>query len=357
MSLGPIMIDLSGTVVSAEERELLRHPLVGGVILFTRNYADPGQLSALVSAIHAARSPPLIVAVDHEGGRVQRFRQGFSLLPAARRIGHEYDLDARAGMALARAMGWLMAAELRAHGVDISFAPCVDLDHGVSEVIGDRAFHSSAEVVGQLAVAWMHGMRDAGMGAIAKHFPGHGAVVADSHLTLPVDRRALADLTAELAPYRRLIANGLPALMAAHVLFPAVDPAPASLSSRWIRDVLRGELRFQGVVFADDLSMGGAAAAYGDIVTRARQALSAGCDMLPVCNNRASVIELLDTLGAEPQPASSLRLVRLHGRSAAARTGAGRAALEASVEWRQARELLARIAAAPPLTLDPGRDT
>ena len=196
MSLGPLMIDLAGTAVAAEERELLRHPLVGGVILFTRNYVDPPQLSALVAAIHAARSPPLIVAVDQEGGRVQRFRDGFSRLPPARRIGHEYDLDARAGLALARSMGWLMAAELRAHGVDISFAPCVDLDLGVNEVIGDRAFHADPEAVTQLAVAYMHGMRDAGMAATAKHFPGHGAVVADSHLTLPVDRRPLPDLTA-----------------------------------------------------------------------------------------------------------------------------------------------------------------
>jgi beta-N-acetylhexosaminidase len=350
MSLGPLMIDLAGTEVSAEERELLRHPLVGGVILFTRNYADPAQLTALVNAIHAERSPPLIVAVDQEGGRVQRFRPGFSLLPPARRIGHEFDLDARAGVALARSLGWLMAAELRAHGVDISFAPCVDLDLGVSEVIGERAFHARPEAVSQLALAWMHGMREAGMAATAKHFPGHGAVVADSHLTLPVDRRALPDLAPDLAPYRRLIANGLPAVMVAHVLFSAVDPAPASLSSRWIRDVLRGELLFQGVVFADDLSMGGAAAAYGDIVTRARQALSAGCDMLPVCNNRASVLELLARLDVEPQPASSLRLVRLHGRSGAP----GRAQLTASPAWLQARELLARTAAAPPLTLDPG---
>jgi len=350
MSLGPLMIDLAGTQIAAEEYELLRHPLVGGVILFTRNYADPAQLSALTEAIHAARSPPLIVAVDQEGGRVQRFRPGFSRLPPARRIGREFDLDARAGVALARAIGWLMAAELRAHGVDISFAPCVDLDLGLSEVIGARAFHASPDAVSQLALAWMHGMREAGMAATAKHFPGHGAVAADSHLTLPVDRRPAADLAPDLTPYRRLIANGLPAVMVAHVLFPAVDVAPASLSARWIRDVLRGELRFQGVVFTDDLSMGGAAAAYGDVVTRARQALSAGCDMLPVCNNRASVIELLNGLGVDPQPASSLRLVRLHGRSGAP----GRAALEASPEWIHARELLAHAAAAPDLTLDPG---
>jgi beta-N-acetylhexosaminidase len=351
MSLGPLMIDLAGTELTAEERELLRHPLVGGVILFTRNYTDPAQLTSLVSAIHAERSPPLIVGVDQEGGRIQRFRAGFSLLPPPRRIGHEFDLQPRAGLALARSMGWLMAAELRAHRVDISFAPCVDLDRGVSEIIGDRAFHASADAVGQLAGAWMRGMREAGMAATAKHFPGHGAVVADSHLSLPLDRRPLPDLAPDLAPYRRLIPNGLAAVMAAHVLFSAVDSAPASLSSRWIRDVLRGELGFQGVVFTDDLSMGGAAAAYGDVVTRARQALSAGCDMLPVCNNRPGVIELLERLNLEPQPASSLRLVRLHGRAGAP----SRQALEASPQWERARELLARAAAPPALTLvDPG---
>ena len=201
-------------------------------------------------------------------------------------------------------------------------------------------------------MAWMHGMREAGMAATAKHFPGHGAVVADSHLALPVDRRPLTDLTPELTPYRRLIANGLPAVMVAHILFPAVDQYPASLSSLWIRDVLRGELVFQGVVFADDLSMKGAAA-YGDIVTRARQALAAGCDMLPVCNNRPSVIELLDQLDCEPQPASSLRLVRLHGRS----PPPAPADLPGMPEWLNARALLARMSSPPTLTLDPGTPT
>ena len=349
MSLGPLMIDLDGTSITPQERELLRHPMVGGVILFTRNYADPAQLTALVAAIHAERTPPLIVGVDHEGGRVQRFRHGFSRLPPARRIGHEFDLNARAGLDLARQMGWLMAAELRSHGVDISFAPCVDLDYGVSEIIGDRAFHSRPEAVGQLAVAYAHGMRDAGMAATAKHFPAHGAVVADSHLSLPVDRRELADLEGDLSPYQRLISNGLPAVMAAHVLFPAVDPAPASLSSRWIRDVLRGEMRFQGVVFTDDLTMGGATAAAGDVVNRAQQALAAGCDMLPVCNDRSSVVALLDRLRVEPEPASRLRLVRLHGRD-----GMKLEELQATPEWQRSQELLARCAAAPALKLEAG---
>jgi beta-N-acetylhexosaminidase len=349
MTLGPLMIDLEGTSMTAEEREMLRHPLVGGVILFTRNYSDPEQLSALVADIHSVRSPPLIAAVDHEGGRVQRFRAGFSALPGPRRIGHEYDADARGGLELARSMGWLMAAELRARGVDLSFAPCVDIDYGVS-FITDRAFHRNPDAVGALATAYAHGMRDAGMAATAKHFPGHGAVVADSHLTLPVDRRELADMTGDLAPYRRLIANGLPGVMVAHILFPAVDEAPSSLSARWIRDVLRGEMRFQGVVFTDDLSMGGAAAAFGDVVTRATRALSAGCDMLPVCNQRAAVVELLDRLRVEPAPASGLRLVRLHGRGEWSAED-----LKNRPEWPRAQEWLRRCAAAPALKLDSGR--
>jgi beta-N-acetylhexosaminidase len=349
MTLGPLMIDLEGTSVTADEREMLRHPLVGGVILFTRNFADPEQLSALVAQIHAARSPSLIVAVDQEGGRIQRFRDGFSALPAARRIGHEYDADARAGLELARSMGWLMAAELRARGLDLSFAPCVDIDYGVS-IITDRAFHRSPDAVAALASAYARGMRDAGMAATAKHFPGHGAVVTDSHLALPVDRRQLADLTGDLTPYRRLIANGLPAVMVAHILFPAVDEAPSSLSARWIRDVLRGEMRFQGVVFSDDLSMGGAAAAFGDVVTRAARALSAGCDMILVCNQRASVLELLDRLRAEPEPASGLRLVRLHGRG-----GWSLEELKTRPEWQRAQAWLERCAAAPTLKLDSGR--
>jgi beta-N-acetylhexosaminidase len=344
MSLGPLMIDLLGTTVTPEERELMRHPLVGGVILFTRNYLEPAQLTQLVTTIHEVRNPPLIVAVDHEGGRVQRFQTGFSLLPSARRIGHEFDLDPRAGVELAQRMGWLMAAQLRVHGVDISFAPCVDLDYGISEIIGDRSFHARCAAVGQLARAYIKGMQEAGMAATAKHFPSHGAVVADSHLSLPVDRRELADLSDDLSVYRRLIANGLPAVMVAHVLFPAEDSVPASLSSRWIRDVLRGDLRFQGVVFTDDLSMGGIAAAYGDIVTRARQALSAGCDMLPVCNNREGVVKLLDRLDVDPEPTSRLRLVRMHGKDREL----------APSEWKRSRDLLARCTAAPTLKLEAG---
>jgi beta-N-acetylhexosaminidase len=345
MTLGPLMVDLEGKVMSAEEREMLAHPLVGSVILFTRNYSDPAQLEALVADIHGVRSPPLIVAVDQEGGRVQRFRSGFSLLPPMRRIGHEFDADARGGLELARELGWLMAAELRAYGVDLSFAPCVDLDYGVSEVIGDRSFHASAPAVGQLAVAFMHGMRAAGMVATAKHFPGHGAVVTDSHVALPVDRRALVDMEPDLAPYRLLIANGLAGVMVAHVQYPDVDDVPASASPRWIDGVLRRDLRFQGAVFADDMSMGGAKA-MGGIVERAQRALAAGCDVLPVCNHRASVLALLDGLRVEVDPASALRLVRMRGRQ---KTGA--AELFASDAWRRSRAALERSQQPPALRL------
>lgn len=345
MTLGPLMIDLEGTVLQPEEREMLAHPSVGSVILFSRNYAEPEQLTRLVADIHAVRSPALIVGVDHEGGRVQRFRAGFSKLPPLRRIGHEHDADPQAGAALARELGWLMAAELRAHGVDLSFAPCVDLDYGVSEVIGDRALHADPAVVGALAVAYQAGMRSAGMSATAKHFPGHGAVVADSHHALPVDRRRLVDLDADIAPYRLLIANGLAGVMVAHVLYPEVDSVPASASARWIRGILREELRFQGVVFADDLSMVGAAAV-GGIVERAERALDAGCDVLPVCNHRPSAIAVIEGLKAAPDPVAALRRVRLRGRPQQ-----DIEALRASDRWRMAQQALERCTAPPDLRL------
>jgi beta-N-acetylhexosaminidase len=336
MTLGPLMVDIAGTALSAADRAVLSHPLVGSVLLFTRNYADPAQLAALCADIRALRSPSLLIAVDHEGGRVQRFRPGFSALPPLRSIGRVFDADARQGLAMARALGWLMAAELLACGLDFSFAPCVDLDYGLSQVIGDRALHTRAEVVAQLAVAYMHGMRDAGMAATAKHFPGHGAVVADSHHALPVDRRELADLDQDLLPYRRLIDNGLPAVMVAHVLFAAVDPQPASFSPYWVRGVLRGELGFGGLVVADDLSMAGAASV-GSLAVRVGKALAAGCDLIPVCNDRAGVEQLLQQPPAPIDPASQLRLVRMRGRGQVEFEN-----LAASAAWQSAREWLTR---------------
>lgn len=348
MSLGPVMADVAGIALEPQDRELLAHPLIGSVILFTRNYESVEQLSRLVAEIHAIRTPALLVAVDQEGGRVQRFREGFTRLPPAREIGRRYSASAAEGIALARQLAWLMAAELRAAGVDLSFAPCVDLDYGVSQAIGDRALHADARSVGDLAVAWMLGMREAGMEATAKHFPGHGAVAADSHVALPVDRRQWADIEADLSPYRRLMANGLPAVMVAHVVYPEVDPLPASLSPRWINGILRGELGFQGAVFADDLSMAGAAS-FGDITARSEQALAAGCDVLPVCNDRAAVIRLLDSLRVAVSPVSRMRLARLHGRD-----GAGRAFAQ-DPRWAAAVAAAHDCVERPALRLEGGR--
>jgi beta-N-acetylhexosaminidase len=337
MSLGPLMVDIAGTNLDAEDREILRHPLVGGVILFTRNYQDPDQLAALVKIMHALRSPPLLVTVDQEGGRVQRFRAGFTELPPSRLFGKIHDRDPREAARVAELSAWLMAAELRASDVDLSFAPVVDLDLGLSSVIGDRAFHADPAVVAELARAWVLGMRRAGMGACAKHFPGHGGVQGDSHHMLPVDGRDLdAVRHQDLLPYQRLMRLDLPAVMMAHVVFDQVDTLPASLSRRWIEGELRRSLRFEGAVFCDDLSMRGAEKA-GDYLDRARAALAAGCDMLPVCNNREGVIAILDGLKEEANPMSQWRLARLHGRDSLSW-----AALQQSAEWRHARHAIER---------------
>jgi beta-N-acetylhexosaminidase len=346
MTLGPLMVDVPGTSLTAEDRQVLGHPLIGAVILFARNFADVDQLDELVREIRAVRSPALLVGVDQEGGRVQRFRTGFTELPPQRVIGRVYDLDPEAGRHLAAQCGWLLAAELRASGVDLSFAPCVDLDYGVSEVIGDRAYHRDPEVVARLAVSAMQGMRDAGMAATAKHFPGHGAVVADSHRALPVDRRPLEELGDDLLPYRRMIANGLSSVMVAHVSFPEVDEAPASLSRRWVQRELRDNLGFSGAVFSDDLSMAGAAYA-GSVPERARLALAAGCDVLAICNDRSGVLDTLEELAGETDPLSQVRLVPLHGRPTP-----GRRELATLPRWQECRRAVDHCRDAPELRLD-----
>jgi len=349
MSLGPLMIDIAGTALSADDREVLRHPLVGSVILFSRNFQDPEQLAALTASIRALRSPALLTAVDHEGGRVQRFREGFTRLPAAHTLGRGFEEDRRSTLALVQTAGWLMAAELRAAGVDFSFAPCVDLDYGVSEVIGDRAFHSDADAVAALATAYMTGMREAGMAATAKHFPGHGGVVADSHIALPVDRRELVELEADLRPYRLLIANHLTAVMAAHVVFARIDSLPASLSPRWIGEILRKEMGFHGCVFADDLTMAGAAA-FGDVAARARLAAAAGCDVLPICNDRKAVLSMLEHFKPEAlNPASQARLMRMRGH------GEPNPGLTGTDQWKDAVATVAAALAPPPLVLTEGQ--
>lgn len=340
MSLGPLMVDIEGTSLRAEDREVLQHPLVGGIILFSRNFASIEQLATLVQEIHALRTPRLLVAVDHEGGRVQRFRDGFTVLPPAALYGKRYDIEHKAGLDAAEQGGWLMAAECLALGIDISFAPVLDIDQGISSIIGDRSFHRSIEGVVQLASAWMRGMKRAGMAATGKHFPGHGGIAADSHLELPVDERDYVTLRQrDVVPFERLIANKLAAIMMAHVVYPEFDPLPASFSPRWIRQELREGLRFHGAVFCDDLSMEGAAG-LGDYTARARQALAAGCDMLPVCNNRAGVEQILSNLGEHDDPVAQLRLVRLHGRA-----NFTLAELQQRPEWQSAREMLAALPA------------
>lgn len=346
MTLGPLMIDLEGLALTEEDRELLRHPLVGAVILFTRNFQSIQQLEQLVAEIRAVRTPPVLVTVDHEGGRVQRFREGFTRLPALRKIGRAYDADAAMGRQLARQCGWLMAAELRAVGIDLSFAPCVDLDYGISSVIGDRAFHRDPRIVAELAIAYMGGMREAGMAATAKHFPGHGAVAPDSHVALPVDRRPLADIDEDLYPYRRLIDNGLASVMAAHVVFEDVDRLPAGFSPRWIQDELRGRLGFQGAVFTDDLSMAGAGVV-GDMLARSRAALAAGCDVLSLCNNRQGVLQVIDSLRGSGDALSQVRMARLHGKPAPARS-----ALQATREWQACESAVRGCMERPDLELD-----
>jgi beta-N-acetylhexosaminidase len=342
------MIDVAGLALDAEDRELLRHPAVGGLILFARNYAEPAQVEALVREVHGLREPRLLVAVDHEGGRVQRFRAGFSRVPPMRALGVAWREDPRAALARAELAGWLIGAELRAIGIDLAFAPVLDLDFGLSSVIGDRAFHRDPDAVARLGAALAAGLKRAGMAATGKHFPGHGGIAADSHLELPVDPRPRADLeAADLVPFRRLIESGLPSVMMAHVVYPAVDPLPASFSARWIKDLLRAGLDFRGAVFCDDLSMQGAVV-IGDHLERARVALAAGCDMLPICNDRAAAVRVLDGFRPAPDPARQLRLTRLHGRGQMP----DRAALLASAEWRTAADAVARVEREPGLELE-----
>lgn len=339
MTLGPLMVDIEGTALSAEDREILAHPLVGGVILFTRNFIDSRQLAGLLESIHQLRSPRLLVAVDHEGGRVQRFRKDFTVLPPARAYGKHYATQAKECLQQAEQAGWLMAAECLAVGIDISFAPVLDLDHGVSSIIGDRAFHRNPDAVGALAGAFAHGMKRAGMAATGKHFPGHGGIAEDSHLELPVDSRPLVDLQLrDMKPFAHLIRNNIAAMMMAHVVYPDVDDKPASFSRRWIEIELRRNMNFHGAVFCDDLTMEGASV-IGSFADRAQVALEAGCDMLPVCNHRAAVIEIIDNIKEHIDPAGQIRLVRLHGRA-----NFNLAELQARKEWQDTVALLADLA-------------
>lgn len=332
--LGPLMIDIAGTELTDLDRERLCHPLVGGLILFSRNYANREQLAALTAEVHALREPALLIAVDHEGGRVQRFREGFTRLPPMRVLGQLYDSNPAAGLAAARAVGLVLAAELRACGVDYSFTPVLDLDYGPSRVIGDRAFHREAAAVVELAGALGKGLRAGGMGTCGKHYPGHGYVIPDSHVELPVDDRELAAMQDDLRPYREL---PLDAVMAAHVIYECVDCNTAVFSNRWI-DYLRNDIKFEGVVFTDDLSMAGAGIV-GDMLARVQAAYAAGCDMLLVCNAPDAVGSVLSGWHPVIDPQRTARIERLLPQDASRDWGA----LQAEPDYRGALSLLASL--------------
>ncbi|MEJ2760440.1 MAG: beta-N-acetylhexosaminidase [Gammaproteobacteria bacterium] len=304
MSLGPVMLDLRGPELEADERDMLRHPRVGGVILFARNYRDPRQLAELTRRVHELRQPPLLIAVDHEGGRVQRFRDQFTHLPPCRSYGEIYDRDPAAALELCRKAGWLLAMELLAVGVDFSFAPVLDLDTGQSRVIGDRAFHASPDTVTALA-------------------------------------------------RERLIGAGLAGIMPAHVIYRRVDEKPAGFSTVWLQRVLRRELGFRGAIFSDDISMAGAEVA-GNYNRRAMAALGAGCDMVLACNDQAAAVKLLEDLEVDPDPLSQVRFMRMHGRD----PGVDLAGLKRDLEWQAVASKLASLDIAPELNLgDDERET
>jgi beta-N-acetylhexosaminidase len=335
--LGPVMLDLQGLSVSPDERDKLTHPAAGGLILFSRNYESPEQLMDLVREIRALRSQ-ILIAVDHEGGRVQRFREGFTRLPPALRYGEAGNGQANFSEAAAETAGWLMAAELRAIDIDFSFAPVLDVDSGISEIIGDRAFSRDPFEAATLALAFARGMRRAGMAAVGKHFPGHGGVAADSHQELPIDNRPFEEIESrDLQPFRTLIEFGVEGIMPAHVVYAEIDERPAGFSPFWIQEVLRRRLGFEGTVFSDDLSMAGAAFA-GNHGDRARLALEAGCDMILVCNMPDAAEEVLESLANRSDPKRDSRLQRMRG---CYRTD--RHALMASEDWRRAAELIASI--------------
>jgi beta-N-acetylhexosaminidase len=310
---GPVFVGVEGTELGSVDRERLLHPLTGGVILFTRNFDVPAKLRALTAAIRSLRSPALLIAVDHEGGRVQRFRQGFTAIPAMRTLGEMWDRDAARAARAAADAGTTLAGELRSHGVDFSFTPVLDLDHGRSAVIGDRAFHRNPNAVAHLASSLRDGLRAGGMAGVGKHFPGHGFVVADSHTDAPVDERPYDEIAADdLVPFGALVKCGLEAIMPAHVVYPAVDSRPAGYSRVWLQEILRGRLGFDGLVITDDLGMAGAHGP-GDLVARAEASLGAGCDVVLTCSDFAAADDLLARLKPAPNAEFARRAAAMEG--------------------------------------------
>lgn len=332
--LGPVVLDPAGPALTDDDRRRLLHPATGGVILFAHNFENPGQLQALTGEIAGLREPRLPIGVDHEGGRVQRFAQGFTAIPPMRRLGVLWDRDRSAARSAARAVGTVIAAELGAHGLDFSFTPVLDLDYGASAVIGERAFHYDPNAVGALAAQLIEGLAAGGMAAVGKHFPGHGFAAADSHVAVPVDARAAKDIfRKDLVPYEAAIKAGLAAVMPAHVIYPKADTEPAGYSKYWLQAVLRGKLGFDGLIFSDDLSMEGAGTA-GGIAERARAALDAGCDMVLLCQNPQGQDKLLDSLSSTSVSFPE-RIEKMHRR--------GGRDLRKSVAYREALATLQQI--------------
>ena len=335
LPLGPVVFDPVGIALTDDDRRRFTHPAAGGAVLFARNYESPEQLIALTGEIERLREPALPVCVDHEGGRVQRFKAGFTPIPPMRELGRLWDRERDAGRATARAVAYIIAAELAAHGVDFSFAPVLDLDYGGSSIIGDRALHFDPNAVGALAAAIVQGFTDAGMASVGKHFPGHGFATADSHVAVPRDERPLSDIMKKDAlPYRKAIEAGLAAVMPAHVIYAQADAEPAGYSKYWLQEVLRGKLGFTGAIFSDDLSMEGASTV-GGIPERARAALAAGCDLLLLCNDPDGQDRLLKSLGdlAVFQPDRLERMRHKGGRD-----------LRKSVAYREAQHTLEKLA-------------
>jgi len=298
-TIGSLVIDIEGKELTTEERELVAHPLVGGIILFSRNYESRHQLKNLCYQLRLARKGPLLIMVDQEGGRVQRFKAEFTRLPPMADFGKIYNSNPAAACQAAQECGYHMASELLSVGIDLSLAPVLDLNKGLNAAIGDRAFHRDPQVVIPLAQSLIRGMYGAGMAAVGKHFPGHGGVTLDSHVAIPVDGRTLSTIESDdLIPFTGLIQAGIPALMAAHIIFPEVDDLPVGFSSRWLKDILRTHLKFTGTIFSDDLNMEGANISphYADRVQAAREA---GCDFALLCNNRKGVIAVLNNLPHE----------------------------------------------------------
>ncbi len=308
------MLGVGGLELTQDDCLRLAHRMVGGVILFTRNYASSGQLKTLTRAIKAVRSPELLIAVDHEGGRVQRFREGFTAIPPMRELGNLWDSDRVRAAAVARSTGYVIARELVAHGIDFSFAPVLDIDYGNSSVIGNRAFHNHAKAVAELACALQAGMRAGGMTTVGKHYPGHGYARADSHVAVPVDERSLAEIEAsDLIPFLRMTEEGMGAVMPAHVVYAQIDERPAGFSPLWLKEILRGRMGFTGAIISDDLGMEGASSA-GGLVERARAALAAGCDLIISSNDFATADKLLAELDFTAPDASRARLENLRAR-------------------------------------------